>query len=86
RQARGPAKPKFRNGRVRGALYDGHQRKEAVETFLKSELEATEFCRIWGIADARTLRRWVDRYELKGPDSLEGSFFDPRKSRKKRAR
>lgn len=70
RQKRTPAKGPIRTGRVTGP-FPAQERKEAVEAFLKSGLSLQDFCRTWGISDARTLDRWVTRYQNDGPQSLE---------------
>jgi transposase InsO family protein len=66
---RTPGKGVYKTGRT--TPFNGQERKEAVEAFLKSGLSPQDFGRTWGISDVRTIQRWVQRYQNEGPQSLD---------------
>jgi transposase InsO family protein len=56
--------------RAKTGPYDPDQRRQAVEAFHKSSMKIEDFARTWGVG-ARSLRKWLRRYEESGPKGLE---------------
>jgi transposase InsO family protein len=54
------------------------ERREAVETFLRSGLMQKDFCARWGICK-NTLIKWLDRYQQHGPKGLENQPYRRKK-------
>jgi len=50
--------------------YTPEERREAVESYLKSGMTKKAFSQVWGISDV-TLYTWVAKYDKSGPKGLE---------------
>jgi transposase InsO family protein len=57
--------------------YTFEQRKQAVETFLKSSMTIRDFSRVWGIGEP-SITLWLKRYKEGGPKGLEAHKPGPR--------
>jgi len=69
RRARVPS-AKGRSEVATRPVYNGDQRRQAVEAYGKSGMTLKTFAQVYGISD-RVLSTWVARYERGGPKALE---------------
>jgi transposase InsO family protein len=61
------------------------ERRMAVEGYLKSGMNISDFARLWGVGD-EPLKIWVMRYEAGGPKALENRVLSPGRPRRKGVR
>jgi len=62
--------------------YTPEERRQAVETYLKSGQKLEDFARVWGLGES-TLRHWVERYQEGGPRGLESRVKPKGRPRRK---
>lgn len=78
----------LRTSRERSAHFGSwspDQRRMAVEAYLKSGMNITDFGRLWGVGDG-PLKVWVERYQAGGPKALENRVLSPGRPRRKGVR
>jgi transposase InsO family protein len=61
------------------------ERRMAVEAFLKSGMEFSDFGRLWGVGEG-PLKLWVEKYKAGGPKALENRVLSPGRPRRKGVR
>ena len=69
-------------GETHNGPYSADERRQAVETYLKSGQSFDDFSRVWGLGK-NTLKRWVERYQQGGPQALEKGVTPPGRPRHK---
>ena len=61
------------------------QRRLAVEAYLKSGVDYSDFGRVWGVGE-HSLKIWVEKYQAGGPKALENRVLSPGRPRRKGVR